>query len=76
MTEIMSTMTVLVKSIKSTCRVKHLMEKDHPRGATLILLVSWGSRRSWVSELSEFHGCLDFLGVWISGFLGVWISLD
>jgi hypothetical protein len=50
MTEIMSTETVLVKSIKSTCHVKHLMEKDHPRRATLILLVSRGSRGSWVSE--------------------------
>ena len=45
MTEIMSTMTVLVKSIKSTCRVKYATEKDHPRGASLILLVSRGS---WV----------------------------
>jgi hypothetical protein len=38
------------KSTKSACRVKHLMEKDHQRVATLILLVSWGSRGSWVSE--------------------------
>jgi Protein of unknown function (DUF1501) len=37
-------------SIQSTCRVKHLTEKDHPRFATLILLVSRGSRGSWVSE--------------------------
>jgi hypothetical protein len=50
MTEIMSTETVLVKSIKSTFRVKHLMEKDHPRVATLILLVSRGS---WVSLRQE-----------------------
>jgi hypothetical protein len=47
--EIMSAITVMDKSTKSACRVKHLMEKDHPRGATLILLVSRGSRGSWVS---------------------------
>ena len=65
MTEIMSTTTVLVKSIKSTCRVKFPTEKDHPRGAISILLVSRGSRGSWVS------GPLD---VWI--FVGVWTSED
>jgi hypothetical protein len=42
-TEIVSTITVLVKSIKSTRRVKYPVEKDHMRGATLILLVSRGS---------------------------------
>jgi hypothetical protein len=38
------------KSAKSTCRVKYPTEKDHPHGATLILLVSRGS---WGD-----HGCL------------------
>jgi hypothetical protein len=50
MTERMFTITLLLKSTKSTCRVEHLMEKDHPRGATLIVLVSRGSRESFVSE--------------------------
>jgi hypothetical protein len=82
MTEIMSTMTVLVKSIKSTCRVKFPTEKDHPRGAISILLVSRGSRGSgcldlWVS--GPLRGCLDLfwshgdhedhgcLDLWVSG---------
>jgi hypothetical protein len=43
-TEIMSTMTVLVKSIKSTCRVKYPTEKDRTRGANLNLQVT---RESW-----------------------------
>jgi hypothetical protein len=59
MTEIMSTMTVLVKSIKSTCRVKYPTEKDHMRGATLILLVSRGSWGSWVSEPPGIVGIVD-----------------
>jgi hypothetical protein len=56
-TEIVSAITVMDKSTKSACRVKHLMEKDHPRVATLILLVSRGSRGSRVSGP---------LGVWTS----------
>jgi hypothetical protein len=43
MTEIMSTETVLVKSIKSTCRVKYATEKDHMGGANLKLPASPGS---------------------------------
>jgi hypothetical protein len=86
MTEIMSTTTVLVKSIKSTCRVKFATEKDHRRGAISILLVSRGSRGSWASGPPRImgvwtSGCLDLwvsgprgpLGVWI--FVGVWTSL-
>jgi hypothetical protein len=46
--EIMSTMPVLVKSIKSICRVKYPTEKDHTRGANLNLQVS---PESWVSEI-------------------------
>jgi hypothetical protein len=45
-TEIMFTITLMDKSTKSTCRVKYPTEKDYPRGATLILLVSRGSRVS------------------------------
>ena len=74
MTEIMSTTTVLVKSIKSTCRVKFPTEKDHPRGAISILLVSRGSRGSRVSGPL---GVWIFVGVWTSGcldLLGVWTS--
>jgi hypothetical protein len=43
MTETMSTETVLVKSIKSTCRVKYPTEKVHIGDANLKLLASPGS---------------------------------
>jgi hypothetical protein len=83
MTEIMSTTTVLVKSIKSTCRVKFPTEKDHTRGAISILLVSRGSRGSWVSGplgvrtsgCLDLRGCLDLCTSWMSGpLVGVWTS--
>jgi hypothetical protein len=45
--EIMSIITVMDKSTKSSCRVKYPTEKDHPRGAALNLLFSRGT---WVSE--------------------------
>jgi hypothetical protein len=50
MTEIMSTMTVLIKSIKSTSSFKFPMEKDPARDANLSLQISRGS---WVSEILE-----------------------
>ena len=66
--EIMSTKTVVYKSIKSTGGVKYPTKKDLARGATLILLVSCGTWGSWVSETlgvrnpgcpkpSGDHGC-------------------
>jgi hypothetical protein len=41
---IMPTITVMDKSIRSSCRVKYPTENDNARGAALIVLVSLGSR--------------------------------
>jgi hypothetical protein len=62
-------MTVLVKSIKSTCPVKYPTEKDHMPYSNLKLL---DSRESWVS--GTLSGCLEpRLVVWNPpGIVGVW----
>jgi hypothetical protein len=53
MTEIMSTETVLVKSIQSTCRVKYATEKDHMGDANLKHPASPGSGDRGGSRVSE-----------------------
>jgi hypothetical protein len=63
MIEIMSTETVLIKSIQSACRVKYATEKDHMGDANLKLPASPGSGHrgdrgclnSWGSRVSELN---------------------
>ena len=57
MTKIMSTETVLVKSIQSTCRVKYATEKDHMGDANLKLPASPGS-----GDRGD-RGCLNSVGI-------------
>jgi len=61
--EIMSTMTVMDKNIKSSCRVKYPTEKGPLRGAVFNLRVSRGT---WMSESLGEHGCLKARGTWVS----------
>ena len=60
----MSTIAVMDKSTKSSCRVKYSTEKDRPGGAGLKLMASHGT---WVSEIRN-------PGTWVSEILKSWVS--